>query len=279
MLFSPINSRTLITANNEFIALMRERGTARYSDFNSYDANPNVVFPLSEVPWNNGYSTFVAINKAYVGLPVFKNNNVQIFVGAVGGGTVTYQFHIFYSKQRSGKPVKLKILCSFNERDSFVLHAHEMAQKFGITMNDARNAISMVAAQATRIYWQGDAHGLGKNARDKFETAVTNAIASYPKYAGKIRRHNARMRLKSAAQVQEIKNLAAEVADPTTTHYVFTMGDKVVGGGKFMNDFCARTEANRVLMKAIVDGASVDSVMRVHQQIEVCAFKLSFNEV
>lgn len=278
MLFSPINSRTLIAANNEFIALMRERGTARYSDFNSYDANPNVVFPLSEVPWNNGYTTFVAINKTYVGLPVFKNNNVQIFVGAVGRPGM-YQFHIFYSKQRSGKPVKLKSWCSFNERDSFVIHAHEMAQKFGITMNDARNVISMVTAQATRIYWQGDAHGLGKMAREKFETAVTNAIASYSKNAGKIRRHNARMRLKSAAQVQEIKNPAAEVADPTTKQYVFTMGDKVVGGGNFLNDFCARTEANRVLMKAIVEGASADSVMRIHLQIEVCAFKLSFNEV
>lgn len=278
MLFSPINSHTLIAANNEFIALMRERGTARYSDFNSYDANPNVVFPLSEVPWNNGYTTFVAINKTYVGLPVFKNNNVQIFVGAVGRPGM-YQFHIFYSKQRSGKPVKLKSWCSFNERDSFVLHAHEMAQKFGITMNDARNVISMVTAQATRIYWQGDAHGLGKMAREKFETAVTNAIASYSKNAGKIRRHNARMRLKSAAQVQEIKNPAAEVADPTTKQYVFTMGDKVVGGGNFLNDFCARTEANRVLMKAIVEGASADSVMRIHLQIEVCAFKLSFNEV
>lgn len=278
MLFSPINSHTLIAANNEFIALMRERGTARYSDFNSYDANPNVVFPLSEVPWNNGYTTFVAINKTYVGLPVFKNNNVQIFVGAVGRPGM-YQFHIFYSKQRSGKPVKLKSWCSFNERDSFVLHAHEMAQKFGITMKDARNVISMVTAQATRIYWQGDAHGLGKMAREKFETAVTNAIASYSKNAGKIRRHNARMRLKSAAQVQEIKNPAAEVADPTTKQYVFTMGDKVVGGGNFLNDFCARTEANRVLMKAIVEGASADSVMRIHLQIEVCAFKLSFNEV
>lgn len=278
MLFSPINSRTLIAANNEFIALMRERGTARYSDFNSYDANPNVVCPLSEVPWNNGYTTFVAINKTYVGLPVFKNNNVQIFVGAVGRPGM-YQFHIFYSKQRSGKPVKLKSWCSFNERDSFVLHAHEMAQKFGITMKDARNVISMATAQATRIYWQGDAHGLGKMAREKFENAVTNAIASYPKYAGKIRRHNARMRLKSAAQVQEIKNPAAEVAGPTTKQYVFTMGDKVVGGGNFLNGFCARTEANRVLMKAIVEGAPADSVMRVHQQIEVCAFQLSFNEV
>lgn len=278
MLFSPINSRTLIAANNEFIALMQERGTARYSDFNRYDANPKVVFPLSEVPWNNGYTTFVAINKTYVGLPVFKNNNVQIFVGAVGRPGM-YQFHIFYSKQRSGKPIKLKSWYSFNERDPFALHAHEMAQKFGITMEDARNVLSMVVAQATRIYWQGAANGLSIMTRDKFENAVTKAIASHPKYAGKIRRNNARMRLKSATEVQNIKNLADEVAAPTTAHYVFTMGTKVVGGGKFLNDFCARTEANRVLMKAIVNGASADSVMRVHRQIEVCAFKLSFNEV
>jgi len=281
MIFAPINRSTLITANNQFIDFMKLRDSSRFSDFNSYSTNPNVVFPLTQVPWNGGYNTIVAINKTHVGLPVFKNENVEFFVGMVEtnvGDQRWCMFQIFYSKQRHGKTIKLNSWAWFNERMEIYFDKSKFAQKFGVSLEIAQLVLSLAMCQASRIYWLGG-ELVAENAREKIETLVSNAIASHPKYAGKIRRHNARMRLKSATEVQNSKTPATEVAYPTTTHYVFTMGDKVVGGGKFLNDFCARTEANRVLMKAIIEGASADSVMRIHRQIEVCAFKLSFNEV
>lgn len=281
MIFAPINKSTLITANNQFIDFMKLRDSSRYSDFNSYSTNPNVVCPLTQVPWNGGYNTLVAINKTHVGLPVFKNKNVEFFVGMVETNVADQRwcmFRIFYSKRRHGKTIKLNSWAWFNERTEIYFDKSKFAQKFGVSLEIAQLVLSLAMCQACRVYWMGG-ELVAENAREKIETLVSNAIASHPKYAGKVRRHNARMRLKSATEVQNFKNPAAEVACPTATHYVFTLGDKVVGGGEFLDDFCARTEANRVLMKAIIEGASADSVMRIHRQIEVCAFKLSFNEV
>jgi len=266
MKFPPITSYSLMQANNNFIYIMKEwRPTNSYSDFNSYDeVSPTVVFPVQPVPWNSGYSTLVVINKLHVGYPVWKTKNLQIFVGMSIGAN---SFHIYYSKIRKGRVVSLRKCFNFTKHSEIVFNEDKFAQKFGMTLADARLVLQMVVIQAVRTFktCEMDYNNLG--------AIIENHFANHPRYAPK--KKNAPKVTPVEQEIDTKKVIIPDVPDGKQ-QYVFMAGSEKIGGGQFLNAHQARTAAVQDALGMMSEGKlPLDSVIRIFLTTEVSSFKVS----
>lgn len=258
MKFPPITSHSLTQANNNFIYQMKLRRPDSYSDFNSYDkVNPNVVFPVKPVPWNLGYSTLVIINKLHVGYPVLKTRNLQIFVGM---SINTNGFHIYYSKIRKDRVVSLRKYLTFAKHSEISLDAGQFAQKFGMTLADARSVLEMVVIQAVRIFRTADFDN------KTFAETVDTHFKNHPRYAPK----------ETDEGTITTKKVIIPDEPNVKQQYVFMAGSEKIGGGQFLNVYQAKTAAVQDALGMMADGKlPLDSVIRVFLTTEVSSFKVS----
>jgi hypothetical protein len=265
MKFPPITSYSLMRAHTNFIYLMKKRDSLSYGDFNSYDkVNPNVVFPVNPVPWNAGYTTMVVINKTYVGYPVYKTRDLQIFIGM---SINTNEFHIFYSKIRKGRVVGLRKWTTFYKHSEISLNEHRFAQKFALTLPRAKDVLDMVIHQAVRIFRTADFDS------KTFAETVNTHFKNHPRYAPK--KKNAPKVTPVDQEITTKKIILPDVPDGKQ-QYVFMAGGEKIGGGEFLNVHQARTTAVQDALGMMADGKlPLDSVIRIFLTTEVSSFKVS----